>query len=46
MRQMFSSFPLDHPLLRDLKVPDPAARLNITPLEGIILQVDDRNSFQ
>ncbi|XP_031149471.1 uncharacterized protein LOC116045763 [Sander lucioperca] len=30
-KKMFSSFPLDHPLLRDLKVLDPAARLNITP---------------
>ncbi len=32
--KMFSSFPLDHPLLRDLKVLDPAARLNITPGTG------------
>ncbi|CAM4735805.1 unnamed protein product [Leuciscus chuanchicus] len=31
LKKMFSSFPLDHPLLRDLKVLDPAARLNITP---------------
>ncbi|KAF7198990.1 transcript variant X6 [Nothobranchius furzeri] len=27
LQKMFSSFPLDHPLLRDLKVLDPAARL-------------------
>nr|XP_054588381.1 uncharacterized protein LOC129153197 [Nothobranchius furzeri] len=31
LQKMFSSFPLDHPLLRDLKVLDPAARLNIPP---------------
>ncbi|KAA0722775.1 hypothetical protein E1301_Tti022107 [Triplophysa tibetana] len=31
LKKMFSSFPFDHPLLRDLKVLDPAARLNITP---------------
>ncbi|XP_059367570.1 uncharacterized protein LOC132106005 [Carassius carassius] len=34
LKKMFSSFPLDHPLLRDLKVLDPAARLNITPGTG------------
>ncbi|XP_070408565.1 uncharacterized protein [Nothobranchius furzeri] len=31
LQKMFSSFPLDHPLLRDLKVLDPAARLDIPP---------------
>ncbi|KAL6459468.1 hypothetical protein MHYP_G00329400 [Metynnis hypsauchen] len=31
LQKMFSSFPLDHPLLKDMKVLDPAARLNITP---------------
>ncbi|XP_060124937.1 uncharacterized protein LOC118080162 isoform X1 [Zootoca vivipara] len=31
LQQMFSSFPLDNPLLRDLKVLDPAARLDVTP---------------
>ncbi|XP_033028453.1 uncharacterized protein LOC117060345 [Lacerta agilis] len=31
LQEMFSSFPLDNPLLRDLKVLDPAARLDITP---------------
>ncbi|KAK5873254.1 hypothetical protein PBY51_018312 [Eleginops maclovinus] len=31
VKKMFTSFPLDHPLLRDLKVLDPAARLDITP---------------
>ncbi|XP_034536243.1 uncharacterized protein LOC117810492 [Notolabrus celidotus] len=34
LQKMFSSFPLDHPLLRDLKVLDPAARLDITPGTG------------
>ncbi|XP_034965228.1 uncharacterized protein LOC118082233 isoform X2 [Zootoca vivipara] len=31
LQKMFSSFPFDNPLLRDLKVLDPAARLDITP---------------
>ncbi|XP_047236692.1 uncharacterized protein LOC124877498 [Girardinichthys multiradiatus] len=31
LQKMFSSFPLDHPLLKDMKVLDPAARLDITP---------------
>ncbi|KAL6476210.1 hypothetical protein MHYP_G00147090 [Metynnis hypsauchen] len=31
LQKMFSSFPLDHPLLKDMKVLDPAARLNVTP---------------
>uniref|UniRef100_A0A1A8J949 DNA (Cytosine-5-)-methyltransferase 3 beta n=1 Tax=Nothobranchius kuhntae TaxID=321403 RepID=A0A1A8J949_NOTKU len=31
LQKMFSSFPLDHPLLRDLNVLDPAARLDIPP---------------
>ncbi|MED6237163.1 hypothetical protein ATANTOWER_019952 [Ataeniobius toweri] len=31
LQKMFSSFPLDHPLLRDMKVLDPAACLDITP---------------
>ncbi|XP_054601663.1 uncharacterized protein [Nothobranchius furzeri] len=31
LQKMFSSFPLDHTLLRDLKVLDPAARLDIPP---------------
>nr|XP_055075693.1 uncharacterized protein LOC129455070 isoform X2 [Misgurnus anguillicaudatus] len=34
LKKMFSSFPFDNPLLRDLKVLDPAARLNITPGTG------------
>ncbi|XP_060125482.1 uncharacterized protein LOC118081165 isoform X3 [Zootoca vivipara] len=31
LQKMFSSFPLDNPLPRDLKVLDPAARIDVTP---------------
>ncbi|MEQ2206617.1 hypothetical protein XENOCAPTIV_000659, partial [Xenoophorus captivus] len=34
LQKMSSSFPLDHPLLRDMKVLDPAACLDITPGTG------------
>ncbi|XP_048861340.1 uncharacterized protein LOC125728385 [Brienomyrus brachyistius] len=36
LKKMFSTFPLDLPLLRDLKLLDPAARLNITPGTGML----------
>ncbi|KAK5599796.1 hypothetical protein CRENBAI_015612 [Crenichthys baileyi] len=34
LQKMFSSFPLDRPLLKDMNVLDPAARLDITPGTG------------
>lgn len=45
LRKMFISFPLNSQLLKDLKVLDPASRLDITPGTGKVYNAHFEKNF-